>query len=252
MSQYATVERVRKNIPKKRLSSVASDDEVILEDAFRDDIRIEIEQASAWVDSLYSDVAPFPSVGEPDGNGNGVFTELYVDEDSIEGAQVSIESAPAPISAGVELMFGTRLDLDNDPTVDYSIYELAEDVLEYDESITLTRPFNSESSGNGAGRRTILAGTPPLIRLATELMTRFNILTSGPNANMSKDISSLELRAAKLLNATVQVMSVGNVIEGPAYAEPHPRINIFRQSAPRDLIIILGGSITIEVNNDEL
>ena len=68
-------------------------------------------------------------------------------------------------------------------------------------------------------------------------MTRFNILTSGPNANTSKDINSLELRAAKLLNATVQVESVGNVIEGPAYAEPHPRINIFRHWAPNGIRI---------------
>ena len=242
MSQYATVDRVKANLPSKRSGSVDDDG----------GIRIEIEQASAWVDSLYSDVAPFPSVGpDESGNESGTFTELYVAEDSIEGVQVSIESAPALLNAGVELMFGTRLDLDDDPTVDYSIYKLAEDVLEDATSITLNRAFDSESSGNG-GRRTILAGTPPLIRLATELMTRFNILTSGPNANTSKDISSLELRAAKLLNATVQVMSIGNVIEGPAYAEPHPRINIFRQSAPRDLTIILAGSITTEVNNDVL
>ena len=52
MSQYATVERVKANLPSKRAASVDDDEE----------IRIEIEQASAWVDSLYSDVAPFPSV----------------------------------------------------------------------------------------------------------------------------------------------------------------------------------------------
>ena len=121
MSQYATVERVRKNIPSKRAASVD-------EDAFNEDIRIEIEQASAWVDSLYSDVAPFPSVGRRRWKLR-IFTELYVAEASISGPQVSIESAPVGLNAGVELMFGTRLDLrDGDPTFDYSIYKLAEDV----------------------------------------------------------------------------------------------------------------------------
>ena len=37
--------------------------------------------------------------------------------------------APEILLAGLELMFGTRGDLrDGDPTFDYSIYELAEDV----------------------------------------------------------------------------------------------------------------------------
>ena len=144
MSQYATVERVKANIPSKRSEAVDDDSE----------IRIEIEQASAWVDSLYKEIAPFPSIG------NGTFTELFVASDSITGTQVSIESAPASLETGMELMFGTRLGELEGEVVDYSVYSIAAGVEENDESITLNREFFAEGAQLGQERRSILIGTP--------------------------------------------------------------------------------------------
>ena len=238
MSQYATVKRVLDNIPSKRAISVDDDAEIL----------IEIEQASAWVDSLYADVAPFPNIGD------GTFTELYLANSASEGAEsISIEESLSALTLldgegneiNREFMLATSYDFDStnpggfDGIADYTIYKITSEIGLGDASINF-KPglITNIPSEDVRRRRKILVGTPPLIRLATELMTRFNILTSGPNANTSKDINSLELRAAKLLNATVQVEKIGNVIEGPAYSEPHPQVNIFRHSIPKDVRIV--------------
>ena len=226
MARYATVTEVKSVLPTVRPDSIASDSEV-------GDL---VDQASAWIDSVYPRVAPFADIG--DGN----FREIAISADSAEDStviQIEADGGRDTISANSQFMLsstdlsqisgfedefgessglldygGTRGRIPPAPDFgrDYNVYKVSADVADGDSQVSFSRGLRFPVY---AGQH-ILLGTPPLIRRATIMMSNYWAVITGPNINMDEDTRAYYREIHRIL----QIKKEGR----QANAKPHNKI----------------------------
>lgn len=227
MSTYATTAEVKALLPTTRQGSITSDDQ----------IAALIGEASAWVDSVYPRIAPFPMVGD------GAFRVLDItDSADIEDTTLTVASLSAAVPAQTELMVSTvdpppdeddallRGHVDIYPASyphagigyyfarrvelprDYTIYTVQREAAMGATALSI-RPALRERVRK---RQQVLLGTPPLIRRAAKMMANYWALIAGPNISMGKEVQAYLEEVHRLL----QIRKSGSI----AYAKPHSAI----------------------------
>lgn len=232
MPLYATLAHVKRGLPAKGGPSDA-------------DITYIIEDASAWVDSVYPNLAPFPEVGE------GVFQEIAITEKAEPDAtSIKIEASPVALDSGLEFMISTDVrdipeqyvgagssyldqvygtynsnrrdlffddSLVNSLTKMYTIYKLTSAVNQGATQISfspkLVLPINEDQLNS----KEIIIGTPPLVRRATILRARYWALSSGADVSRSDRIMALLSQSESLIGLT-------RMNKTKAMKKPHPKI----------------------------
>ena len=188
-----------------------------------------IAQASAWVDTLYSGIAPFASIG------SGKRAQVRLAESvAYDGRTLTLaEGLPEALTAGDELQLenftesaydsaGDRAGIFSNfggnyagqadySRQDYTVYRLASDHAEGATTLSLSSGVRVPLYTFHGGERHVVIGTPPTITAAAELYAIY--LWQLPYNASGKDAGrSRKTEAESLLG----------VRNGKAYTSPHP------------------------------
>ena len=244
MTQYAKLGLVKRGLPSKRDPSTQIDEDIL-------DI---IEDASSWIDSVYPNISPFPSIWERG------FYDIEVTRKANRGDSILyIKNPGLNLDKDVEFMLSTDirdipdqrqqigtgsalgLDYSENPNYTdeqqsfiklvndmYTLYKLSAKVNFETEggevpdelSISFTPKLQIPiPEGNLVGK-SILVGTPPLIRRATTLMARYWALSSGPDTAKADRLSVMKKQAENLVGLSTSYK--GSMAK--AMKKPHPKI----------------------------